>query len=388
MTLFDLPKKLMGGAFGTRLISHFRREDLLMIRSHVLLRFGMTLLPLVSAASMATAASDLTSTLRGFTGNSTQGATQTAVSAAGFNFFDIDPVAVVAFDASGARFGDNITDNDVDRNYMRTNDDDYANTSFVAEITIVTPNIDVQDAYFGFGSGNANIDFFRVPDYLTDNASVHYWGENEVATPTIELYATNNQVTKKSVIIDPATGLGNGTHRVKLSYDWFQKKATFSFDLSYAGGTFMPDIIGAPVGTSLLYGPDGFPTEASRIFFGGDEQVVFKDFSVDVTTPEMTMGDFDATGTITEEDWDILRDNMHSNLSSLTFAQAYFLGDLTSDKANNHDDFVLFKTLYEQANGGGSFARMLAGIPEPSSVVLMLSAGSFVLAFRRRTNGS
>jgi hypothetical protein len=355
-----------------------------MRRGNGLLHFSTVALLLLLAASVAPAASDLTNSLTGFTGNSTQPATQAAVSAAGFNFFDIDAVAVVAFDASGAKFGDTVVDNDVDRQYMRTNDSDYANRSFVAEITIVTPDIDVQDAYFGFGSGNANADFFRVPDYLTDNASVHYWGENEIATPTIELYATNNGRTVKSVFIDPATGLGNGTHRVRMSYDWFEKKATFAFDLNYAGGAFSADITGAPVDTSLLYGSDGFPTEASRIFFGGDEQVVFKDFSVDVTTPNLIMGDFNMSDTVTSADWAILRDHLHTNVSSLSFEDAYFLGDLTADKAINQTDFVAFKTIFEDLNGSGSFARMLAGVPEPSSLALVSLAAAMAFVRRRR----
>ena len=129
------------------------------------------------------------------------------------------------------------------------------------------------------------------------------------------------------------------------------------------------------------------PNEPARIYFGGDEDIVFKDFSVDALTGEMLMGDFNSNGTITEADWAILRDNMHTNLSSLTLAQAFFLGDLTGDKANNHDDYVAFKILYEDANGAGSFARMLAGVPEPSTLLLfvvgLLSTG---LARRRGAN--
>jgi len=390
MNKLNLPRKLMGGAFGTRLISHFQRENVLMIRSNLLLRFGLALLPLAVAASIASAATEFSHTLRTFTGNSTQVATQTAVSAAGFNFFDFDPVAKVDFDASGAIFGDATVANDVDRNYMRTNDDDYANVSFVAEITIVTPNIDVQDAYFGLGAGNANLDFFRVPDYQTPFASVQYWGENEVATPNIETYTLNNGGTIERGILDPAPGFVDGTHRLRLTYDWFSKTAQFAVDLNYAGGIndpFVADLTAPVLDVLSLYGADGFHTEPGRIYFGGDERVTFKDFEVDVLSSETIMGDFNNSGTVTAADWAILRDNMHSNLSSLTHQQAYFLGDLTADKANNHDDFVLFKILYEDANGGaGSFARMLSGIPEPSTFVLILTAGLMAIPRRRGAN--
>jgi hypothetical protein len=374
-----------------------------MIRDNLRLRFGLALLPLFLAASGASAATSFSHTLKTFTGNSTQAGTQADVSAAGFNFFDTIAAAKVDFDASGATFGDMIVDtpNDIDRNYMRTNDANYAKTSFVAEITFVTApltpagctppacGIDVQDGYFGLGSGDANINYFRLPDFGTPNASVQYWGENEIADPTLEFYTINNAGTEEAEIIDPATGMGDGAHRVRLTYDWFAKTAVFAIDWNFVGGItdpFVADLTAPALNVLPLYAADGFPTEPGRIYFGGDERVTFKDFEVDVSTPEMIMADFNSSGTVTSADWAILRNNMHTNMSALTFEQAYFLGDLTADKANNHADFVAFKTFYEDANGSGSFTRMLAGVPEPSTFALLLSAGLMALPSRRRVN--
>jgi hypothetical protein len=100
------------------------------------------------------------------------------------------------------------------------------------------------------------------------------------------------------------------------------------------------------------------------------------------------MGDFNNSGTVNGADWAIIRDNMHTNMSSLTHQQAYFLGDVTADKANNHADFAAFKILYEENNGAGSFARMLAGVPEPSTFVMLLSAGLMILPVRRRATAA
>ena len=61
-------------------------------------------------------------------------------------------------------------------------------------------------------------------------------------------------------------------------------------------------------------------------------------------------------------------------MSALTFQQAYAQGDLTADKANDHADFKLFKSLYEATNGPGSFEVMLASIPEPAGLVLLTAA--------------
>jgi hypothetical protein len=346
-----------------------------MTRTNLLLRIGLGLLPLVVVASAAPAATDLSHSLTTFSGDNTQPATQTAVAAAGFNFFDT--VTPISFNSAGAHFDPGFVGND-GRNYMRTIQDDYANVSFRAEITMVAPDIDNQDAYFGLGAGNAAIEFgFRTPDWTTDFASVMYWGETEIAEPSVQTFRTNDS-KDGPFVTTAAPALTNGTHRVRMDYDWFTKQVTYSFDFNYTG-TFSADTTAPPVNVLSHYIPTGWPNEPARIYFGGDEDIVFKDFSVDALTGEMLMGDFNSSGAITEADWAILRDNMHTNLSSLTLAQAFFLGDLTGDKANNHDDFVAFKILYEDANGAGSFARMLAGVPEPSTLLMfvvgLLSAG-------------
>jgi hypothetical protein len=101
----------------------------------------------------------------------------------------------------------------------------------------------------------------------------------------------------------------------------------------------------------------------------------------------LPLGDFNASGSITSADWIILRNNQHTNMSSLSLAEAYRLGDLTEDKLNNHADFVTFKTAYDAVNGAGAFVTMVASLPEPSTSILVLAAGAIVLpALRRRSN--
>lgn len=100
------------------------------------------------------------------------------------------------------------------------------------------------------------------------------------------------------------------------------------------------------------------------------------------------IGDLNVDGDLDVDDWVILRNNQLSDLSSLSLAQAYRVGDLTGDKLNNHADFVAFKTLYDMANGSGAFLAMVSGsVPEPSSALLVLAAGSIALPrLRRRSN--
>jgi len=96
------------------------------------------------------------------------------------------------------------------------------------------------------------------------------------------------------------------------------------------------------------------------------------------------VGDLNTNGVINSADWTILRTNQHANLSGLSLAEAYRAGDLTGDKLNNHADFVAFKSIYEAANGAGSFALMLSNVPEPSGIVLVLTSGLLALPLARR----
>jgi hypothetical protein len=95
-------------------------------------------------------------------------------------------------------------------------------------------------------------------------------------------------------------------------------------------------------------------------------------------------GDLDTNGSITASDWGILRTNQFTNLSSKSLAEAYRLGDLNGDRLNNHADFAAFKVFYDTANGAGAFGAMLASVPEPSSTLLVLAAGTIVLPCLRR----
>jgi hypothetical protein len=352
-----------------------------MLTSNLRLRVALGFLALVFPASIVSAANSFSNSLTGFTGDSTQAATASAVAAAGFNFSNdgvgsnTPPPATVykvQFDSSGAKFGDGQPVND-GRNYMRTNATDYANTSFVAEVTITTTDIDNQNAYFGLGSGSANNDFFRTPDFQTSAASIMYWGENEIATPTIEV-VMNNDGHGADVSVTPAPGLGDGTHRARLTYDWFKKTATVALDLNYAGGAFTADVVSPAANVLPLYtSGTGFPQEPGSVFLGGDLGTTFKDFQVTVSGPSVVFGDFDNTGgPVTAADWAILRSNKEKDVSGLTNQAAYFLGDLTADLKIDHDDFAVFKSLYEAAHGTGSFAQLLASVPEPSTLSLLL----------------
>ena len=97
----------------------------------------------------------------------------------------------------------------------------------------------------------------------------------------------------------------------------------------------------------------------------------------------LTLGDLNFDGSLTVADWTVFIAGAESNLSALSQAQAYQAGDLNGDGTNDIFDFSIFKDAYEAANGGGSFAAMIAAVPEPSSA-LLLGLGSILLCGRRR----
>ncbi len=338
------------------------------------LHFSAAFLATALAASVASAATSFSNSLTGFTGNSTQPATQAAVAAAGFNFTSttgfVDPNdPTIQFDGGGAHFGD-LFFSDGGRNFMRTVAADYGNHSFVAEVTWVTTDMSSQAAYVGLGS--AEYGSFRIADWGTSFSAVQLFLEVNPGDPTVFTLKNDNEV----VLFDDGTaapGLDAGTNRLRLTYDWFRKTMDFAVDLNYSGGAFTADVTAPGVNTLSLYGADGWASEPARVYFGGDDGTVFKDFQVTVSTPSMILGDLNNSGAITVADWTILRNNQHTNLSAMTFAQAYALGDVTADLANNHADFAAFKTLYDAAHGVGAFAAMVASVPEPSTVLLLIA---------------
>jgi hypothetical protein len=100
------------------------------------------------------------------------------------------------------------------------------------------------------------------------------------------------------------------------------------------------------------------------------------------------LGDLNTDGSINVADWVILRTNQQTNLTSLSKAQAYRLGDLDGDLHDDFADFVLFKNAFDIANGAGAFAAMVASVPEPSTTLLVLAAGTVFLSAPRRNRSA
>ena len=94
-------------------------------------------------------------------------------------------------------------------------------------------------------------------------------------------------------------------------------------------------------------------------------------------------GDLNYDGVIDGLDWSTFIAAAETDLSGLSQIDAYMLGDLDGDGTNSGLDFVLFKEAFETANGIGSFAAMLAQVPEPASVQI-LTCAYFLSILRHR----
>ncbi len=82
-------------------------------------------------------------------------------------------------------------------------------------------------------------------------------------------------------------------------------------------------------------------------------------------------GDLDLNGELGLSDYEILIQYAESDLSSWAPIDAYLRGDLDGDGQNNLVDFGIFKQALEDMSGPGAFARLLAAVPEPSTVALL-----------------
>ena len=83
-------------------------------------------------------------------------------------------------------------------------------------------------------------------------------------------------------------------------------------------------------------------------------------------------GDLNFNGGIDPADAHIFLTNLHTDVSSMTVLETYRLGDLDGDLMIAHGDFVAFKEIYNAAIGAGAFEAIAAGVPEPTSLLLVL----------------
>ena len=109
-------------------------------------------------------------------------------------------------------------------------------------------------------------------------------------------------------------------------------------------------------------------------------------FSLDVLYEgvDNVLGDLNTDGTIDASDYLILINNAQTDLSSLNIPYAYRVGDLDGDLDNDIFDYALFRQAFELQNPTpGAFEAMVASVPEPGSLALLIG-GFGLIGWRRR----
>lgn len=106
--------------------------------------------------------------------------------------------------------------------------------------------------------------------------------------------------------------------------------------------------------------------------------------NVSYTGTALNRSDLNTDGSVNASDWPLFYPNMNANLSALTGVGKALAGDLDGDGDNDVTDFGLFKADWDLVNGAGSFDAFLAGVPEPSSLLLILVGVIGSCLIRRR----
>lgn len=156
---------------------------------------------------------------------------------------------------------------------------------------------------------------------------------------------------------DPATFNGNNLTNL-------QDRTTELESLIYGGGdirnltSFGEDLEGNLY--LVKFGNDFFPPNGQGEIFRV------------VPGPPIVRSDLNLDGLINLTDWGLLVAGNGTDLSGLSFEQAYAKGDLDGDFDNDYFDFLLFRQDFNQANGAGALERQLAGVPEPTAAALLL----------------
>lgn len=99
---------------------------------------------------------------------------------------------------------------------------------------------------------------------------------------------------------------------------------------------------------------------------------------IDYVGSEAIVGDLNFDSNVNKADYAVFIAHHLGEFPGLLPVQSYQLGDMDGDLANNYTDLQLFRQAYDDFNGSGAFAAMLASVPEPAAL-LQLLVGALVL---------
>ena len=158
----------------------------------------------------------------------------------------------------------------------------------------------------------------------------------------------------------------------------------FVFDTTPGNGAALSSAFSVPLGANGAWLRSPIEDIQVRMKLAdGSDQIVAVEYTGNGGA-SFKRSDLNFDGAITAADWAVFRVNNLTNLSLLSAAAAYQKGDLDGDHDNDFDDFLVFKSDFNLANGGaGAFEAMLASVPEPGSL-LAFALGALALSVVRR----
>jgi hypothetical protein len=187
-------------------------------------------------------------------------------------------------------------------------------------------------------------------------------------------------------VIDDFTQDSNGTLAFQLGRDAAGQFGTLAVgDAATLSGTLKIELVGGfipsagdsfgVVTAASLTTPGGLATMLPTLPGDLTWQLVIGPTGVTADVlGTITVGDLNGNQQINAADWALFKAGQGTNFAGLTKVQAYLKGDLDGDFDHDLADFFAFRVAYENAHGSGSFANLLAGVPEPGSIVLLCVA--------------
>jgi glucose/arabinose dehydrogenase len=100
------------------------------------------------------------------------------------------------------------------------------------------------------------------------------------------------------------------------------------------------------------------------------------------------LGDFNDDGRIDAADWTAFKGGQGSIFVGKTLLEARAMGDLDGDFDHDLEDFVVFRTIFDQHNGAGAFAVLAGRVPEPQSLWLAACGCLPMVPWRRHMSRS
>ncbi len=169
------------------------------------------------------------------------------------------------------------------RSYVQTSRADYAKGNFQAEVTVTLKGGGGAGcAFFGIGCGQANPGEFQEPS--TAPALYVRLAPGDFAGGAVSV-SVNGREAKGDL-----APTGDGTHRIRLTWDASRQRALFEIDSNWDGQSFRADSSATVDGTGVRFG------DAARLFVGGANGVRFTGFATKtLAASDLKKADFGET---------------------------------------------------------------------------------------------